>query len=63
MHQAAIQSLGLVEEKLKGNISEKSQLIVVKGKKKRSSANLRGTKLASPQKMRNAKRGRMTQGT
>jgi hypothetical protein len=23
MHQAAIQSLGLVEEKLKGNISEK----------------------------------------
>jgi hypothetical protein len=33
MHQATIWSLGLVEEKLKGNISEKSRLTAVKGKK------------------------------
>jgi hypothetical protein len=63
MHQAVIRSLGLVEEKLKGNISEKSRLTTVKGKKKRKSANLRGTKLASPQKTRKDKRGRRMQGT
>jgi hypothetical protein len=63
MHQATIRSLGLVEEKLKGNISEKSRITAVKGKKKRKSANLRGTKLASPQKTRKDKRGRRMQGT
>jgi hypothetical protein len=63
MHQATIRSLGLVEEKLKGRISEKSRLTTVNRKKKRSSANLRGTKLANPQKTRQAKRGRRMQGT
>jgi hypothetical protein len=63
MHQAAIRSLGLVEEKLKGNILEKKLTHHSERKKKRSSANLRGTKLASPQKTRRAKRGRRMQGT
>jgi hypothetical protein len=42
---------------------EKSRLTVGKSKKKRSSANLHGTKLASLQKTRNAKRERRMQGT
>jgi hypothetical protein len=63
MHQAAIRSLGLVEEKLKGNISEKSRLTGAQGKKKRSSTNLHETKLASPQMTRNVRRGKRMQGT
>jgi hypothetical protein len=47
MYQAAIRSLGLVEEKLKGIFQRKSRLTAVKGKKKMSNANLRGTKLAN----------------
>jgi hypothetical protein len=63
MHQAAIRSLGLVEEKLKGSIPEKSRLTGVQGKKKKSSANSHEMKPANPQKTRSVKKGRRMQGT
>jgi hypothetical protein len=40
MHQAAIRSLGLVEEKLKGNISEKKLTHRSERKKRRSQAQI-----------------------
>jgi hypothetical protein len=63
MHQAAIRSLGLVEDKLRGNLPEKKSTHRREKQKEEVNTNLHGTKLASLQKMRNAKRGRRMQGT
>jgi hypothetical protein len=59
---ASIYSETLIKTRLE-IFQRKSRLTTVKGKKKRSSANLHGMKLASPQKTRKAKRGRRMQGT
>jgi hypothetical protein len=61
MHQAAIQSLGLVEDKLRENFPEKNLTHHKEKQKEGSSASLHGTKLATHQKMRNTKRGRRMQ--
>jgi hypothetical protein len=63
MHQAAIRSLGLVEEKLKGNILEKKSTHRSKRKKEEVKRNFSRNEIASLQKTRKAKRGRRTQGT
>jgi hypothetical protein len=61
MHQATIRSLGLVEDKLRGNFPEKNLTHHKEKQKEGSSASLHGMKLATHQKTRNAKRGRRMQ--
>jgi hypothetical protein len=63
MHQAAIQSLGLIEDKLMENFQKKRQHIVRKGEKKSSSASPRKTNPVSHQVMRGDKNGKRTQET
>jgi hypothetical protein len=63
MHQAAIRSLGLVEDKLMGKIPEEKMTHRKKGKKKNSSTNPRKTNPMIHQKMRGEKKGGRTQGT
>jgi hypothetical protein len=62
MHQAAIQSLGLVEDKLMGKLPEEKVNIEKKGEKKNSSANPRETNPRIHQKMRGETKGGRTQG-
>jgi hypothetical protein len=63
MHQAAIRSLGLVEDKLMGKLPEERQHIERKGEKKNSRANPRETNPVIHQKMRGDKNRRRTQET
>jgi hypothetical protein len=58
MHQAAIRSLGLVEDKLRKHLPEKKATY---HKEKDSSANLRKMKQASCQAMKSVKHERRTQ--
>jgi hypothetical protein len=60
MHQAAIRSLGLIEDKLMGNLLEKKA--TGKAKRKSSSANPRKTKPVSHQVTKSDKNGKRTQG-
>jgi hypothetical protein len=62
MHQAAIRSLGLIEDKLRGNLPEKRRHIVRKGERKSSSANPHETKPVSHQVTKSDKNGKRTQG-
>jgi hypothetical protein len=62
MHQAAIRSLGLIEDKLMGNLPEKKQHIIRKGERKSSSANPRETKPVSHQVTKSDKNEKRMQG-
>jgi hypothetical protein len=62
MHQAAIRSLGLVEDKLRKHLPEKRRHIIRRSERKDSSANLRKTKQVSHQATKSFKHERMTQG-
>jgi hypothetical protein len=63
MHQAAIRSLRLVEDKLIGKLPEERQHIKRKGEKKNSSTNPRETNLVIHQKIRGDKNRRRMQET
>jgi hypothetical protein len=63
MHQAAIQSLRLIEDRLMGKLPRKRRHIERKGEKKNSSTNPRETNPMILQKMRGDKKGRRTQET
>jgi hypothetical protein len=62
MHQAAIRSLRLVEDRLRKHIPEKRRHIIRKRERKGLSANLRKTKQASHQATKSAKHERRTRG-
>jgi hypothetical protein len=62
MHQASIRSLGLIEDKLMGNLPEKKATHRKKGERKSSSANPRETKPVSHQVTKSDKNGKRTQG-
>jgi hypothetical protein len=61
MHQAAIQSLGLIEDKIMGNVERQSRQATRKGERRSSSAKPCKTSLANYQKKKDNKRGRRTQ--
>jgi hypothetical protein len=62
MHQAAIRSLGLVEDRLRKHLLEKEVTYHKEKQKEDSSANLRKTKQASRQATKSIKHGGKTQG-
>jgi hypothetical protein len=62
MHQAAIRSLGLVEDKLRKYLPEKMRHIIRGSERKDPSANLRKTKQVSRQATKSIKQERRTQG-
>jgi hypothetical protein len=58
MHQAAIRSLGLVEDKLRKHLPEKKANIIRRSKRKDSSTNLHKTKQVSRQVTKSVKHER-----
>jgi hypothetical protein len=62
IHQAAIRSLRLVEDKLRKHLPEKKAHIIRRSERKNLSANLRETKQASHQAMKSVKHERRMQG-
>jgi hypothetical protein len=63
MHQAAIRSLGLIEDKLMGKLPKEKVIHRREGERKSSSASPRETNLVSHQIRRGDKNGRRTQET